>query len=74
VIGSIWLAGTDVDGFKRRIAKDLCSGITLAPMQTCTVGLKFKPHNSGPHSANLVIPSSDFNENTASVHLSGTGL
>jgi hypothetical protein len=59
--------------FKKAAQNDLCSGQTLAPSQSCTVGLKFAPTSTGPKSATLIIPSNDSDEATVTVPLSGTG-
>ena len=54
-------------------AQDLCTGATLAPTQSCTIGLRFKPTSSGAKSATLTIPSNDPVTPLATVSLSGTG-
>jgi hypothetical protein len=53
--------------------RDLCSGVTLAPTETCPVGVRFKPASVRPQNA-LVIPSNDFNESAVTRAPDGTGL
>ncbi|MGE5827661.1 MAG: choice-of-anchor D domain-containing protein, partial [Micromonosporaceae bacterium] len=72
ILGTVTLGGANANQFKKPVAKDLCSGQTLAPAATCTVGVKFKAKNGGAQSATLVIPSNDPNEPTVTVALSGT--
>jgi hypothetical protein len=72
-LGVITLDGANPDQFRKPAAMDLCSGQTLAPFGTCTVGVRFAPGNVGLQNATLVIPSDDFNENPVSVTLDGTG-
>lgn len=72
-LGAMALGGADPGQFRIPVAKDLCSGQSLAPAQTCTVGVKFKPTNGGPQSADLLIPSSDLGSNVVAVPLDGTG-
>ena len=74
VLGVITLGGSNPSQFVKTTPKDSCSGRTLAPNATCTVGVKFRPTNGGPQSATLVIPSNDFNEASSAVALGGTGL
>jgi hypothetical protein len=73
VVGAITLSGTNPDQFRKPDARDFCSGRTLAPTQTCTVGVRFKPKNGGPQSATLLIPSNDPVSNPVTVTLDGTG-
>jgi hypothetical protein len=72
-IGAITKEGANSDQYKKPAAKDLCSGKTLAPTDSCTVSVRFGPTNGGPKSATLDIPSNDFNENPLKISLSGTG-
>jgi hypothetical protein len=73
ILGSISMGGANPDQFKKPALKDVCSGQTLAPMETCTVVVRFKPTNGGPHSATLFIPSNDPVSNVVTVALDGTG-
>ena len=74
ILGTIALGGANPDQFKQAAAQDLCSGRTLAPTQTCTVGIKFKPTTAGAKSATLTIPSNDPVTSVVTVTpLSGTG-
>lgn len=73
VLGALALGGANPSEFKKGATQDLCSGVTLVPTQTCTVGVKFKPTTTGSLSATLVIPSNDSNEASVTVALGGTG-
>jgi hypothetical protein len=72
-LGTLALGGANADQFKKAAAQDLCTGVTLGPTQTCTVGIKFKPTSLGLKNATLVIPSNDFSEPSVTVTLEGTG-
>jgi hypothetical protein len=72
ILGTIALAGANPDQFKQVASLDLCSGVTLATTQTCTVGLKFKPTSAGAKNATLNIPSNDPVTGLVTVTLSGT--
>ena len=52
--------------------QDLCSGVTLAPGQSCTIAVKIKATSSGPKTATLSIPSNDADENVVSVSVAAT--
>ena len=54
--------------------QDLCSGVTLAPGQSCTVRVKIKATSAGPKTATLSIPSNDADENVVSVSVAATAL
>jgi hypothetical protein len=73
-LGSITLSGANAGQFRKPAPKDLCSGATLAPTETCTVNVRFKPDTGGTFTATLVIPSDDFNEPSIERTLIGTGL
>ena len=74
ILGTIALGGANPDQFKQAAAQDLCSGHTLTPTQTCTVGIKFKPTTTGAKTANLAIPSNDPVNGVVTVTpLTGTG-
>jgi hypothetical protein len=73
VIGTVSVGGANASQFLKTAPKDLCSGRTLAPTVTCTLGVKFTPTNAGPQNAALQIPSNDPVTPVASVALSGTG-
>lgn len=49
-----------------------CSGRTLSPNETCTLGLAFSPTSQGQKSASLSISSNDPNTPTLSVMLKGS--
>ena len=52
--------------------QDLCSGVTLAPGQSCTIAVKIKATSSGPKTATLSIPSNDADESVVSVSVTAT--
>ena len=52
--------------------QDLCSGVTLAPGQSCTITVRIKATSSGPKAATLSIPSNDADENVVSVAVTAT--
>jgi hypothetical protein len=74
VSGTVTLGGANPDQFKMAPANDLCSGQTLAPAATCTLGIRFKPTSTGAKTASVVIPSNDADEPTVNVSLTGTGV
>jgi streptogramin lyase len=41
------------------LSSDGCSGATVAPSQSCTVAVRFKPSTAGDHAATLSLPSND---------------
>jgi len=55
-------------------AQDFCSGVTLAPGQSCTVRVKIKATSPGPKAAMLSIPSTDADENVIGVSVAATAL
>jgi hypothetical protein len=55
VIGTVIFSGTNASEFAKQ--DDLCSGQTLTPSGTCTIGAKLTAATSGGKSANLYIPS-----------------
>jgi hypothetical protein len=56
-------------------ASDTCSNVALAPGQSCTVSVLFKPGATGEKTSTLSIPSNDpdLSENPAKVALTGIG-
>lgn len=54
--------------------QDLCSGVTLAAGQSCTIGVKIKAASSGTKTATLSIPSNDADGNVVSVSVVSTAL
>jgi hypothetical protein len=52
--------------------QELCSWVTLAPGQSCTIGVKIKATSSGPKTATLSIPSNDADESVVSVSVTAT--
>lgn len=72
-IGTLVVQGTDSDDFS--IVTDGCTGMTLAPGQSCNVGLRFGQDAAGGNAAaELLIPNNDPDESTTSLNLSGTGV
>jgi hypothetical protein len=72
-VSSISVAGSNASDFIVPPSSDLCTGHTLSPGSSCTVGVDFSPTATGARSATL-----DVNDNAAgspqTVALSGTGL
>lgn len=71
-VGTISLAGTNPTDFVI-MGGSTCSSAVLAPSQTCSVGLQFKPAHGGSRSATLQVPSDAFN-GTVTAQATGTGL
>jgi VWFA-related protein len=55
------------------IASDTCSGKTLAPTRTCSLGIRFSPTSQVSSTATLSIPSNDPDTSTVTISLSGEG-
>jgi len=55
------------------IASDTCSGKTLRPSQTCSLGIRFSPTSQVSSTATLSIPSNDPDSSTVTISLSGEG-
>ncbi len=55
------------------LTSNTCSGQTIAPAGSCTVGARFAPTAAGTFSDTLDIPSNDADDPTVAVALSGTG-
>ena len=73
VLGTTGLGGANPGEFKKATNTDLCSSATLTPMQSCTIGLRFKPTGTGAKAATLTIPSDDPVTPLVTVTLGGTG-
>ncbi len=71
-IGTIALTGTNAFEFSKR--NDTCSGQTVASNGNCTFDVVFSPTSAGAKSANLVIPSNDYEKPIVNVSLIGTGV
>jgi hypothetical protein len=73
-IFDIVITGTHFSEFLKQ--NDGCSGLPLAPSQTCTLEIVFSPKSGGVKNANLFIPSNDPDavENPLNIALSGTGI
>ena len=55
------------------VATDNCSGATLLPSTSCTIGVTFTPDTEGPVSDTFDIPSNDVDEPSVTVTLTGNG-
>lgn len=70
VIGTIVVAGANPADFV--IRSDDCSGRTLVPADSCTVGVVFTPRAMNPRSAVLSVPSNDPVRGRVTVMLRGS--
>jgi len=52
---------------------DNCTGQTLAPAASCTLGVRFAPTSNGQQNDTLMIPSNDPVQNTVNLNLNGNG-
>jgi len=52
---------------------DDCSGRTLAPVESCTISVRFTPPSEGIFSSSFGIPSNDLKNPLVTVSLDGTG-
>lgn len=50
-----------------------CSSLTLAPQTFCTLQVVFAPTSAGSYTDSFNIPSSDTDESTVTINVSGTG-
>ena len=73
-LGTLFLGGTSPSEFRKPLARDGCSGRTLASGQSCTVGVRFKPGAEGSMAAKLKIPTTDADEALVKIQLTGTGV
>jgi len=55
------------------LQNDLCSGVTLAPTESCTFDIIFSPTEVIESLDSIDIPSSDLNQGVLTLNLSGTG-
>lgn len=69
-IGQVAIGASGEVEFAIPADRDECSGVTLAPTESCSVEAVFEPNAAGPASAALAIPSE---APTATATLSGTG-
>jgi hypothetical protein len=69
--GTAGFSGTDEAAFA--VHDDLCSGATVAPTQTCTMGITFQPEGEGGANAQLDLPD-DTARGARAVPLTGTGI
>jgi PKD repeat protein len=70
-VTGITLTGTNPSDFAK--ASDTCTGATVAPNATCTVGVTFTPSGTGTRQANLEI-ADDATGSPQVVALTGNGL
>jgi len=47
ILGTLTLGGANPGEFKKPSPNELCSGVTLAPGQPCTVWVRFRPTSAG---------------------------
>ena len=73
ILGTLTLGGANEGEFRKPSPNELCSGVTLAPAQQCTVWVRFRPTSVGAKNATLLIPSNDPSQPTVTVTLSGAG-
>jgi len=52
---------------------DNCSGVTVAPSDSCTVSVRFAPTVTGLKSDTLNFPSNDPDQSTVNLNVNGTG-
>ncbi len=71
VLGSVAVANALAAPFS--IVSDTCSGQTVAPAASCTLGVRFQPTSAGALSDSFDIPSNDAADPTVTVGVSGTG-
>lgn len=69
---SLARTGTNATDFATR--NDTCSGQSIVPGGSCTVGVIFVPQSSGEKSATLAISSNDPAASTLNVALTGIGV
>lgn len=55
------------------LVSNTCSNQTVAPLASCTVGVRFSPTATGNFSGSLSIPSNDADDPTVAIAVSGTG-
>lgn len=55
------------------LVSNTCSSQTVAPLASCTVGVRFSPTATGNFSGSLSIPSNDADDPTVAIAVSGTG-
>lgn len=56
------------------LVSDTCTGATVAPAGTCTVGVRFAPGSVGSFTDSLDIPSNDADEPSVTVSVTGNGV
>ncbi|MEO8224205.1 MAG: choice-of-anchor D domain-containing protein [Gammaproteobacteria bacterium] len=71
VLGSIAVANPLLAPYS--ITSNNCSGQTVAPAASCTIGLRFEPTSAGATNDSFDIPSNDATDPTVTVSVSGTG-
>ncbi len=73
VLDSVAQANPLAAPFSLVLLSDTCSGQTLAPAGSCTVEVEFRPLTTGDFPDSFDIPSSDPDEPSVNVGVSGTG-
>ncbi len=68
------VAGGDPIDAPFSIRNDACSGTTLAPGQSCSFDVRFKPVQQGIFQDSFDVPSSDPGQTIAAVQVSGEGI
>lgn len=71
VLGDIGVANPLLAPYS--IVNDACSGQTLAPTASCSLGVRFEPTVAGATSDSFDIPSNDVTDPTVTISVSGTG-
>jgi serine protease AprX len=72
MINSITFTGASPSDFMKQ--SDPCTGLTIAPLSSCTVGVSFSPGSVGLKIADLSIQSNDPHTPILDVPLSGKGV
>jgi hypothetical protein len=70
VLGAVTIARQTSDV---AISQDLCSWLTLAPDQSCTIRVRVRTFSPGPKSGTLTIVSNDADEGSVTVGITATG-
>ena len=72
VIGTVSITGDGANSFMK--ASDDCSGQTVAPANSCTLDVVFKPSTLGTKTATLSVPSNDPEGGPDVATLTGNGV
>lgn len=74
VLGTVGAANPLAAPFSLIAGEDDCSGETLIPTGSCTIGLRFEPAALGSASDAVSVPSNDPDEPVVTVNVAGTGV